>query len=89
MKTISFAFLGLIAALIALPPIGGIATADGLPPEMVSVPAGTFTMGRRDDGDDKVYGSAIELPRRMVTLSAYQIGKYEEAKWSPWRRWTG
>jgi formylglycine-generating enzyme required for sulfatase activity len=45
--------------------------------EMVSVPAGTFTMGRRDDGDDGTYGYSDELPRHQVTLSAYQIGKYE------------
>lgn len=47
--------------------------------EMVSVPAGTFTMGRRDDGDDGTYGYMYpdELPRHQVTLSAYQIGKYE------------
>jgi len=45
--------------------------------EMVSVPAGTFTMGRRDDGDDGTYGHSDELPLHQVTLSAYQIGKYE------------
>ncbi|MCX7047967.1 MAG: SUMF1/EgtB/PvdO family nonheme iron enzyme [Candidatus Sumerlaeota bacterium] len=45
--------------------------------EMVSVPAGTFTMGRRDDGDDGTYGYSDELPRHQVTLSAYQIGKYD------------
>lgn len=45
--------------------------------EMVSVPAGTFVMGRRDDGDDATYGEEDELPRHDVTLSAYHIGKYE------------
>jgi formylglycine-generating enzyme required for sulfatase activity len=45
--------------------------------EMVSVPAETFTMGRRYDGDDGTYGYPDELPRHRVTLSAYQIGKYE------------
>jgi formylglycine-generating enzyme required for sulfatase activity len=34
-------------------------------------------MGRRDDGDDGTYGYSDELPRHQVTLSAYQIGKYE------------
>jgi formylglycine-generating enzyme required for sulfatase activity len=43
---------------------------------MVTVPAGTFTMGRRDDGDD-ASGSTNELPRHEVTLSGYEIGKYE------------
>jgi len=46
-------------------------------PEMVSVPAGTFTMGNRGDGDDLAHGFGDELPRHDVTLSAYQIGKYE------------
>jgi len=37
---------------------------------MLAIPASTFTMGRRDDGDD-AGGAADELPRRLVTLSAY------------------
>lgn len=48
-------------------------------PELVEVDAGTFTMGRRDDGDDRLVGSADETPRRPVTLSAYRIGKNEVA----------
>ena len=48
-----------------------------LEPDRVSVPAGTFTMGRRDDGDDGAYGGSDELPRHDVTLSAYQLGKYQ------------
>jgi formylglycine-generating enzyme required for sulfatase activity len=44
---------------------------------MKSVAAGTFTMGRRDDGDDLTYGEADELPRHSVTLSAYQISTGE------------
>ncbi len=51
-------------------------TADDSPVEMVSVPAGTLIMGRTSEGDD-AYGAANELPRHSVTLSAYQIGKYE------------
>jgi len=43
--------------------------------ETVNVPAGAFTMGKRDDGDDATHGSSDELPRHQVTLSAYQIGK--------------
>jgi len=46
-------------------------------PLLIPVPAGTFTMGRRDDGDDAIYGGSNELPRHSVTLSAYEIGKYE------------
>ncbi|HPO12916.1 MAG TPA: SUMF1/EgtB/PvdO family nonheme iron enzyme [Candidatus Hydrogenedentes bacterium] len=45
--------------------------------EMISVPAGTFTMGRTDAGDDALLGQADELPRHSVTLSAYEIGKYD------------
>ncbi|MFC2173300.1 formylglycine-generating enzyme family protein [Acidobacteriota bacterium] len=44
---------------------------------MLDVPAGTFTMGRRDDGDDGIHGQDDELPRHQVILSAYRIGKYE------------
>ena len=40
---------------------------------LVSVSGGTFQMGATD-GEG---GSADELPRRAVTLSAYRIGKYE------------
>ena len=67
-------------------------TKTGIPPghsrvssndsiEMVNVPAGTFMMGARDDGDDAIelVGNRgnYERPRHQVTLSAYQIGKYE------------
>ena len=45
--------------------------------EMVSVPAGTFTMGNSGAGDDQKYGQPSEFPAHDVTLSAYQIGKYE------------
>ena len=50
-------------------------------PEMVSIPAGTFTMGcveSRDvvDGmEDKCYD--YEKPAHEVTLNAFQVGKYE------------
>ena len=46
-------------------------------PEMLPVPAGTFTMGRRDDGDDALADRDDELPRHEVALSAYQVGKFE------------
>lgn len=46
-------------------------------PNMIDIPAGTFTMGRGDKDDDVLYGRSDELPRHEVTLSAYQIGKYE------------
>lgn len=45
--------------------------------EMVSVPAGKFTMGRTDSGDDAIYSDTTEMPRHEVTLPAYRIGKYE------------
>lgn len=48
-----------------------------LAPQLVPVDAGAFTMGRRDDGDDGLFGENEELPRHAVTLDAYQIGKYE------------
>jgi len=45
--------------------------------EFVSVPAGTFTMGRTASGDDASFGGSDELPNHQVTLSAYDIGKFE------------
>jgi beta-lactam-binding protein with PASTA domain len=44
---------------------------------MLPVAAGTFTMGNSGAGDDETNGSADESPAHQVTLSAYQIGKYE------------
>jgi formylglycine-generating enzyme required for sulfatase activity len=71
------------ASLIAIFAVGVFLTGCPSPapsaPEMVSVSAVTFTMGRTDGGDDALYGGLganDELPRHQVTLSAYQIGKY-------------
>lgn len=44
--------------------------------QMLPVPAGSFVMGRADDGDDGLYGYSHELPRHTVILHAYEIGKY-------------
>jgi len=41
--------------------------------EVVSVAAGTFIMGQRDDET----GDVDEVPRHTVQLDAYRIGKYE------------
>lgn len=49
----------------------------GLPVEMVSISAGSFSMGRRSDGDDATYGQSDELPVHSVMLSGYQIGQSE------------
>ncbi|MCE5228513.1 SUMF1/EgtB/PvdO family nonheme iron enzyme [bacterium] len=43
---------------------------------MRSVPAGTFPMGQTHRGDDALYALADEV-QHQVTLSAYQIGKFE------------
>ncbi len=45
--------------------------------EMVQVPAGTFTMGNSGVGDDATDNISDELPQHQVTLSAYEIGKFE------------
>ncbi len=45
--------------------------------EMLPVSAGTFTMGNSGVGDDAAYGKSDEFPPHPVTLSAYQIGKFE------------
>ncbi len=46
-------------------------------PEMISVSASTFTMGRTTTAPDSTWGQTDEDPTRSVTLSAYQIGKFE------------
>ncbi|MFC1735750.1 putative Ig domain-containing protein [Candidatus Hydrogenedentota bacterium] len=43
---------------------------------MVTVPAGTFTMGRTAGGDDE-NGVSDELPRHDVYLDSYEMGEYE------------
>lgn len=48
-----------------------------LAPEMAAVAPGTFMMGRTELDDDAAYGEINEIPRHAVTLSAYEIGKYE------------
>ncbi len=48
-----------------------------LAPSTVSVPWGTFTMGRTDAGDDWTYRVDNETPRHDVTLGAYLLGKGE------------
>ncbi|HPO15256.1 MAG TPA: SUMF1/EgtB/PvdO family nonheme iron enzyme [Candidatus Hydrogenedentes bacterium] len=58
--------------------IEGEGEGEIIPGEMVSVPAGTFMMGNSGVGDDAPYVSGYgEDPQHQVTLSAYQIGKYE------------
>lgn len=47
-------------------------------PEMVNIPAGTFTMGCDGKRDDVEGGcSGYEKPAHKVTLNAFQMGKYE------------
>lgn len=85
-----------IAAGNALAVIGDPRFVDGqgrikLEPDMISIPAGSFTMGD-DQGDDNM------KPQRTVTLSPYSIGKYpvtnieyqafvKAAKHEPPRHW--
>lgn len=59
-----------------------ISIGEGLNPaiELISVPEGTFPMGRTAFGDD-VLGAILEDPQHEVTLSAYQIGKYDVTVW--------
>lgn len=46
-------------------------------PDMIPVPAGDFPMGAPDTGADQTFGEPQERPVHTVTLSAYEIGKYE------------
>ena len=82
MKSVhSFLVISILLAGVLTPAFGQTPTPTPtptpIPIEMVTLPAGTFTMGRRDDGEDELYGASDELPRHQVALTAYQIGKYE------------
>src|SRR5262245_5250936 len=54
------------------PPDGSI---DGAPGNIVSIPAGTFMMGCNPAVDTEC--SADESPYHMVTLSPYEMDRYE------------
>lgn len=47
---------------------------DGIPGQMVYIPAGSFLMG---NNGSEPYSNANELPQHSVYLSGYWIGKYE------------
>jgi formylglycine-generating enzyme required for sulfatase activity len=55
------------------------ASSGVIAPQMVNIPAGTFTMGCVEGRDDVVEDSCSddEKPAHQVTLNAFQIGKYE------------
>lgn len=55
------------------------ASSGVIAPQMVNIPAGTFTMGCVAGRDDVVDGDCgnDEKPAHQVTLNAFQIGKYE------------
>jgi len=70
--------LGLFKSVPIKPPANAVATPSpsvapipDVTPEMVSVPGGTFKMGRND-------GSRVEeKPEHMVTVDSFMLGKYE------------
>ena len=68
--------VGLVATLFSIPSstapseFDPLAEADGTPPEMVAIPAGTFTMGSDD-------GPIDERPAHAVTLKAFRMGATE------------
>lgn len=75
-----------VAPAVVTPPanpklIGTPPPADPYPPlvpEMVSIPAGTFTMGCVNGRDDLVGDCGIdESPAHEVSVKAFQIGRYE------------
>ncbi len=55
------------------------ATRQSFEPEMVSIPAGSFTMGCKPGRDDGLEGGCYdyEKPAHTVQVSAFLIGKYE------------
>lgn len=56
---------------------GGIDVTANFAVALVSVPASSFDMGNSGVGDDATYSYSEELPLHTVTLSAYEIGKFE------------
>ncbi len=54
---------------------------------LVRVPGGTFTMGCQDGRDSDCY-NYLEKPAHAVTVSGFQIGKYEVTQ-ADWRSVTG
>ena len=79
-----------VAPVAVTPPanpklVGTPPPADPYPPlvpEMVSIPAGTFTMGCKDgrdnvEGVDKCEKVAYETPAHQVSVNAFQMGKTE------------
>ena len=79
-----------VAPAVVTPPanpklIGTPPPADPYPPlvpEMVSIPAGTFTMGCKDgrdnvEGVDKCESATDEQPTHKVSVNAFQMGKTE------------
>ncbi len=54
----------------------GVSPQDEVPPEMVRVPAGPFTMGAVIE-NDREWGDTDEEPVHEVTLSEYWIDRYE------------
>lgn len=68
------------AVVTATPVRPASASSQRLPfePEMVDIPAGSFTMGCLDKRDQYNGGCADdERPAHIVNLNAFQIGKYE------------
>ena len=65
--------------------VGTLPPADPYPPlvpEMVSIPAGAFTMGCKDgrdnvEGVDKCESATAEQPTHKVSINAFQMGKTE------------
>jgi formylglycine-generating enzyme required for sulfatase activity len=74
-----FAVVTMVAGAVLYLKLNGIdESVVPIEPEMVSIPAGTFTMGCVEGRDD-VAGSCVDGQKssHKVTLRAFQMGKYE------------
>lgn len=75
---LQYSAAGTLGLLLPVFPIQAGALDSGIEPEMVTIPAGKFTMGCDGKRDDVEGGcSDDEKPAHQVTLSAFKMGKYE------------
>jgi formylglycine-generating enzyme required for sulfatase activity len=63
-----------VSAQAAAPAVGADAARKAIEPEMVTIPAGSFTMGISDSDPKRRFD---EVPQHTVGVSVFELGKYE------------
>jgi formylglycine-generating enzyme required for sulfatase activity len=66
-----------------------ISLSSSIPPDMVSIPAGSFVMGNATNVFSPGEGSTDELPQHTVNISAFMMDRYEVTKalWDNVAQW--